>query len=55
MDEHFAAAALDHVAHEGPGGAYEAQQWDAASELLAREGYGVEDVAELLFDVDGCA
>ena len=52
LGEELGAAALDHVAEEGPGGAAEADERDAAGELAARDGDGLVDVAELPGDVD---
>ena len=46
------AAALGHVAEQGPGGAAEADEGDAPLELLAGHGDGLVDVVELGGDVD---
>lgn len=50
--EDLAAAALDHVAKQGPRGAAEAKQRHATLQLLAGQGDGLVDVVELLGDVD---
>lgn len=50
--EQLRAAALHHVAEESPGSTGEAEQRDAAVELLARERDGLVHVVQLLGHVD---
>ena len=52
LGEELRAAALDHVAEEGPRGAAEADQRNAAGQLVPRHGDGLVDVVELARDVD---
>lgn len=53
LGEQLGAAALHHVAEEGPGGAAEADERDSAGQLRPRQGNGLVDVAEPVSDVDG--
>jgi hypothetical protein len=53
LAEDLAATAFDHVAQQGPGRAAEADERDAALELLARQRDGLVDVVELRGDVGG--
>ena len=50
--EDLGPPALDHVAEQGPGRAAEADEWDPAPELLARQRDGAVDVVELRGHVD---
>lgn len=52
LGEELRAAALDHVAEQRPRGAAEADQRDAAGQLVPRHGDGLVDVVQLARDVD---
>lgn len=52
LGKELGAAALHHVAEQGPGSAAEANKRYSAGELLPREGDGLVDVVELLGDID---